>query len=210
MQLLRTSIITASAVLLSLGVALAQDKASGAKAKAEVGKPAPEFTLKDTTGKDVKLSDFKDKIVVLEWENKDCPYSNDNAKTGNLPKMLAAQKQFADKGVVWLAIDSTWGHKADDVNKYRTDKKIPYPILLDADGSVGRNYGATNTPHIFIINKGTLVYAGAHDNGREAKESGAAPRNYVVEVVEAVSAGKPAPLTTTKPYGCTVKYKGNE
>ncbi len=206
MQSLQRSLGVLSLILLGLASANGQEgsdpqPAAGQAAKAEVGKPAPDFELKDTTGKTYTLSALKDKIVVLEWVNQDCPYSNDTPRTGALPKMKELSRKYAEKGVVWLAIDSTWGRTPEQDEKYRTAKEIPHPILLDSEGKVGRAYGAQTTPHMFIINKGTLVYAGAH----WAKDNS---RDYISESLDAILAGKEVPLAQTKSYGCTVKYKG--
>lgn len=206
MQSLRHPLSVLSVILLGLASASGQDApdpqpAAGQAPRAEVGKPAPDFELKDTTGKVHTLSALKDKIVVLEWVNQDCPYSNDDPRTGALPKMKELSRKYAEKGVVWLAIDSTYGRTPEQDEKYRSAKAIPHPILLDSDGKVGRSYGARTTPHIFIINKGTLVYAGAHwdqDNSR----------NYISESLDAMLVGKEVPLAQTKSYGCSVKYKG--
>src|SRR5579864_2499027 len=69
----------------------------------EIGKPAPDFTGTDINGKTVKLSDFKGKIVVIESYNSDCPFCNNQYKTGAMPEL---QKDFAAKGVVWLIVNS--------------------------------------------------------------------------------------------------------
>jgi peroxiredoxin len=181
------------------GVALAQqdrhnDK-SAAEVKAEVGKEAPDFELSDSTGKAVKLSDIKDKIVVLEWINKACPVSH-----GKLTTMKSTAEKYVNKDVVWLAIDSTHGRTAAEDLEYAKENKLPYSILLDGDGAVGHLYGAKTTPHMFVIDKqGVLAYAGAIDNKKD--------RNYVEEAVDALLAGEKVEVATTKPYGCSVKYK---
>lgn len=174
-------------------------KAGPAAAKAEIGKPAPDFTLTDIDGKTYTLSELKDKIVVLEWWNQDCP-----ACQAAMPTAKEASKKLAEKGVVWLAIDSTHYQTVDNNRKYRDKNAISYPILMDSDGTVGRAYGAKTTPHMFVINRGTLVYAGAIDNGSFGKPG---DRVYVVEAVEEILSGKPVTLTETQPYGCSVKYK---
>lgn len=195
-----------AATLLVATTASAQDGKAGRSAAAggaEVGKPAPEFELKDTDGKVHKLSDYKDKVVVLEWFNKDCPVCRKA-----MPKMKELAASYSAKGVVWLAVDSTAVRTVEENKAAKKDEGIAYPILMDNDGKVGRTYGAKTTPHMFIINKGTLVYAGAHDNGQAADKS--TPRNYIQESLDAILAGKPVPLAKTDAYGCSVKYKKNQ
>lgn len=186
-----------------------KDEAAGAK----VGQDGPDFTLKNTAGEEVKLSAYKDKIVVLQWVNKECPWCRGS---NEITKDL--YKKWTAKGVVWLAIDSTNWTKADETAKYEKEKELPYKTLLDNDGKVGLAYGAKTTPHIFILNKGKLVYAGALHNDQQGSirkkiEAGEAKpeefRNYVDEALTALTDGKPVPVAETKSWGCSVKYKQN-
>ncbi|HZW07844.1 MAG TPA: thioredoxin family protein [Phycisphaerales bacterium] len=181
--------------------------AAGYAAPAKVGETAPDFTLKDLDGKDVKLADFKGKIVVLEWFNPGCPFVVKNHKTFDTMRKTAAD--YKDKNVVWLAINSgaegqQGAAKADNV-KAKTDWKIEYPILLDTTGATGKAYGAKTTPHMYVIDKdGKLAYAGAIDNDRGAKKQG--DKNYVKNAIDELIAGKKVTEATTEPYGCNVKY----
>lgn len=180
-------------------------------AKAEVGKPAPDFTLKDLDGKDVKLSSFKGKTVVLEWFNPGCPFVNKAHTKGSLKE---AAKKHTKNGVVWLAVNSgAPGKQGAGVETNREGAKkfsMEHPILLDESGDVGHAYGATNTPHMMVIDdKGTLVYRGAIDNSPDG-EGESAPDgklvSYVDEALAAVAAGKAPSTTETKAYGCSVKF----
>lgn len=176
-----------------------EDKPAAAATTAEVGKPAPDFELKGIDGKTVKLSDLKDKVVVLEWFNMECPVC-----VNRIPTMKTTEEKYTKQGVVWLAVDSTHFRKVEQNVEFAKDKKINYAILMDNDGKVGKAYGAKTTPHMYVINKGTLVYAGGIDSG-DSKTPG--DRNYVAEALDAVLAGKPVATSTTKPFGCSVKYK---
>ena len=176
----------------------AQDKPA---ARAKIGQPAPDFELRGADGKTYKLADFKDKVVVLEWISKDCPWS-----VRACPNLIKTADRYAEQGVVWLAVDSSKNHTAEQNAKYSQKKKLPYPILMDADGTVGRLYQARTTPHMFIIDKGTLAYAGAHDNQAPGKKPKGETRNYVAEALDALLAGKAVPVAETQSYGCTVKY----
>ncbi|MGD8450619.1 MAG: redoxin domain-containing protein [Phycisphaerae bacterium] len=183
----------------------AKTAAADKKEPPKVGDEAPTFELKGTDGKTYRLSELRDKIVVLEWCNQDCPYSN--FKTGIGPKAKETSARFAERGVVWLAVDSTHYQTAGNDAKYVKDNKIPHPILLDQDGTVGRSYGAKTTPHLFIIQKGRLVYTGAFGtNPREVRDP-AKQRCYVDEVLTALLDGKTPPVSTTDSWGCPVKYK---
>jgi peroxiredoxin len=169
---------------------------------------APDFTLKNYDGKEFKLADFKGKIVVLEWINRQCPFVRYHYEKKSTMQKLAA-KYKKDKKVVWLAIDSTNFHKTADNKKFAEKNKIKHPILDDSTGKIGRAYHATNTPHMFIINTdGNIVYNGAVDNaplGRVPKNKEYV--NYVDKALGELTSGKTVSIAKTKPYGCTVKYK---
>ena len=172
----------------------------------ETLKKAPGFTLKNYDGKEVKLADFKGKIIVLEWFNYECPFCRYHYEKASTIKDLVAG--YKDKGVVWLAINST-GHQTVEKNREFAEQfKVSYPILDDSAGAVGKEYDAKTTPHIFIINaKGEIVYNGALDNAPLGKTPNDEKLvNYVDKALSELTAGKAVSTPTTKPYGCTVKY----
>lgn len=173
------------------------DKPAGAK----VGEDAPDFALKGADGKDYKLADYKDKVVLIEWWNWECPWCQKSK-----PVFEELHKKYGEK-VVFLAIDSTNWATAEGNAKIAEEQKIAYPILMDNDGKVGRAYGAKTTPHVFIINKGKLVYSGALSNDQQGKKPKDEYRNYAAEALDAVLAGEPVKLAETTPWGCSVKYK---
>jgi len=191
--------------------ATAPAAAAAAATAAEVGKLAPDFTLKDLDGKEVSLSSFKGKTVVLEWFNPGCPFVDKSHTKGSLKDTA---KKHAKDGVVWLAINSgapgKQGHGADTNRTAAKKYGMEHPILLDESGEVGKKYGATNTPHIYVIDdKGTLVYRGAIDNspdGEGESPTGGKLVSYVEEALTAVAAGKTPATAETKAYGCGVKY----
>lgn len=178
---------------------------------AEVGKPAPDFTLKDLDGNDVRLSSFKGKTVVLEWFNPGCPFVKAAHTKGSLKD---AARRETKAGVVWLAVNSgAPGKQGAGAAANREGAKgfgMEHPILLDEAGTVGKTYGATNTPHIMVIDpKGTLVYRGAVDNspdGEGESPTGGKLVSYVEAAVADVGAGRPVATAETKAYGCSVKY----
>jgi peroxiredoxin len=176
------------------------------KAAAKIGETAPDFTLTDTDGKTHHLADHRGKIVVLEWFNPDCPVIVDVHQSRNFFNPLV--ESYKGKDVVFLAINSgaegKQGAGKDRNAKAIKEFKLPYPILLDADGKVGRSYGAKTTPHVFIIAAdGSLAYAGGIDNGNPSK---AGDTNYVKQAIDELLAGKKVTTTESRPYGCSVKY----
>ena len=176
----------------------------------EVGKPAPDFTGTDITGKAVKLSDYAGKIVVIESYNSDCPFCHNQYATG---AMQALQKELADKGAVWLLVDSVnpknFSHRTpEQARAEMAAEKVDVTAWIDdGSGAIGHLYGMLTTPHMFVIDKtGMLVYDGAIDDQPDPTHDPAKARNYVREAVDEVMAGKPVAVSQTKPYGCGVKY----
>ena len=182
-----------------------------AHAAASVGQPAPDFTLNDTAGKPVKLSQFKGKLVVLEWNNPSCPFVRKHYE-GN---MQGLQKEFTGQGVVWLAINSTEDASSDyqtppQLARWMRDKGAsPSATLMDEDGQVGALYAARVTPHMYIVNaQGQLAYAGGIDSIPSARVADIdKATNFVRQGLGELLAGKPVSTPTSQPYGCSIKYK---
>lgn len=168
------------------------------------GKRAPDFELNSFNGKTVNLSDYRGKTVVLEWFNMECPFSRYHHETKNTMAELA--EKYKSKNVVWFAVNST-SHTTPQANKAFIEKhKLPYPILDDRSGKVGRAYGAKTTPHIFIINPmGRIVYDGAIDNSPLGQKTEGVV-NYVDNALAELTTGKAVSVSNTKSYGCSVKY----
>lgn len=182
-----------------------------AHAEVEIGKPAPDFTLPDCAGKNVSLSDFKGKVVVLEWVNHGCPFVVKHYGSGNMQKL---QADAAAKGVVWLSICSSapgkQGHMsgADAAKNCAKVNSAATAYLLDESGKTGRAYGAKVTPELYVIDAGgTLVYHGAIDDKKSTNPGDiAGAKNHVAAALEEVLAGKPVTTPKTEAYGCSVKY----
>lgn len=172
---------------------------------------APDFTLPASNGKQVTLSEFKGKYVVLEWWNHQCPFVRKHYDVGNMQKL---QKEFTEKGVVWLTICSSkegaQGYvTADEATEVMENEKgSPSFVLLDPAGVVGKKYEAKTTPQMVLISpKGEILYDGAIDDliasrGSDVKTA----ENYLVRAYNEASTGKPVSMPKTKPYGCSVKY----
>ena len=175
-------------------------------ATAELDKAAPDFTLKDVNGKEVKLSDYKGKVVVLEWFNQGCPFCkfaySDKGPLREMPERMTKQ------GVVWLSINTGASANVEETKKFMEANKMMTPMLMDPDGKVGTAYGAKTTPHCYVIDeKGILRYRGALDNAPEGKVADKETKvNYVETAVTELKNGKAVTTKDTKSYGCTVKY----
>lgn len=170
----------------------------------EVGQAAPAFSAQTADGKTVKLSDFAGKVVVLEWYNPECPFSRKFYSVGKMPEF---QNQAIAQGAIWLSINS--GGKISNLkSSAASDHNAATAVIDDADGKMGKAYGAKTTPHCFVIGKdGKLIYKGAIDSVSSPRPSDIeGATNYVMAAVTASLAGKTPAQTNTKPYGCGVKY----
>lgn len=194
------------------GAAIALAPAAAfASTSPDIGKPAPAFTAVDSNGKSWSLADLKGKVVVLETTNHDCPYVRKHYTAKN---MQTQQREAAAKGVVWLTVASSatgeqgyvTAQQANDLTKSRD--AAPAAVLLDPQSKVARAYGATVTPHMYIIDaNGVLVYKGGIDSIPSADVADIPKAKQYVRVgLDEVLAGKPVADSSTRPYGCTLKY----
>ncbi|MEM9242710.1 MAG: redoxin domain-containing protein [Pseudomonadota bacterium] len=179
------------------------------QAAVQIGQPAPMFTGTSMTGKQISLKQYKDKIVVLEWTNYQCPFVKKMYDSG---KMEQLKSDYTGKGVVWLTVVSSAPGKqgyvtAQQAQKIYKDDKAS-AVILDPSGDIGKLYNAKTTPEIFIINKkGKLVYMGAIDSIPSTKVTDVAKaNNYVETALNELLAGKAIAQAQTTPYGCSVKY----
>jgi len=181
-------------------------------AAAKVGDAAPGFSATASTGKTVRLADYRGKYVVLEWHNNGCPYVGKHYNSGNMQRL---QKQWTAQGVVWFTILSSAPGKqgyvtASEENNYLTKMQAaPTAALLDPTGEIGHLYDAKTSPQMVVINpQGVVIYNGAIDD-RPTTDLQDVPgaTNYVSLALEQAMAGKPVQTPATRPYGCSVKYR---
>lgn len=177
-----------------------------------MGQAAPDFTLVDSHGTKHTLSGLKGKVVVLEWVNYECPFVGKHYGSGNMQQL---QKTYTGKGVVWLSINSSaegnqgW-FAPDRINALiKETAATPTAYLIDADGRVGRAYGAKTTPHMFVVDaKGSVVYAGGIDDTPSTDQADIkTAKNFVRAALDEALAGKPVTTASSAPYGCSVKYR---
>jgi len=200
-----------SVLLGSAAVALAP---ASAFAAADLGKPAPAFSTTDSTGKSWSLAELKGKVVVLETTNHDCPYVRKHYNSSN---MQTQQREAAAKGVVWLTVASSatgeegfvTAAQANELTQKRN--AAPAAFLLDPKSRIARAYGATVTPHMYIVDaSGVLVYKGGIDSIPSSSQSDIPKaKQYVRVALDEVLAGKPVSDASTRPYGCSLKYGNN-
>lgn len=176
----------------------------------EIGKKVPGFSLSDPQGNKHSLEQYKGKYVILEWINHGCPFVQKHYDAGNMQKL---QAEMAEKGIIWLSVCSSAKGKQGDMTpsewEEATKEKgaMPTAILLDPSGKVGKEFGAKTTPHMFIVDpSGILIYNGAIDDLANFKDDLTKTNNYVKQAINEVLAGRTVTTSSTKPYGCSVKY----
>lgn len=187
--------------------------AFAAQGTAQVGQPAPDFSVTDSNGGTQSLAALKGKVVVLEWTNHECPFVRKHYGAGNMQKLQAEAKA---EGVVWLTIISSAPGEQGNVDGATANgltssrNATPAAVLLDPEGRVGRAYGAQTTPHMYVIGKdGTLLYMGGIDSIASTRvEDLEKARPYFRDAMQAVVKGEKVPVATTRPYGCSIKYIG--
>jgi hypothetical protein len=185
--------------------------ATPALSAAGPGEAAPDFIAADSNGKPVKLSGFKGKIVVLEWNNPGCPFVQKHYDSGNMQR---TQQAAAEAGAVWLTVNSGAPGKQGHLNGVGANSFVkskgakPTAYLLDHKGVVGRLYGAKTTPEMVVIDTaGKIAYQGGIDDKATADPADIrTARNHVLAALKELSAGKPVSVAQSRPYGCSVKY----
>lgn len=170
---------------------------------AESAHKASDFTLTDHAGSTHSLADYRGKFVVLEWINPECPFVVRHHETKTT--MVDLANDYADKGVVWLAVNSTSHFDQAKNQELAQIWNLPYPVLNDQNGALGRAYSATRTPEMVIIDKaGNIAYHGAIDD--DPRGNKADVKNYVEQALNELLAGEPVSTAKTDPYGCTIKW----
>ncbi|HET9046404.1 MAG TPA: thioredoxin family protein [Casimicrobiaceae bacterium] len=195
---------------LARGLAFAAAFAATAALAQAPGQAAPDFTITDTAGKPVKLSDLRGKYVVLEWTNPDCPFvRNQYNKQG----MQTQQKRWSGQDVVWVTINSTHRNHSEFKTPavmsawMKTQGGAPSVLAVDGESAVARTYGVKTTPEMYVIDPtGKVIYAGAIDDGRSPRHDPLAANNYVQAALTQAKAGQPVAQASTASYGCSLKY----
>lgn len=166
--------------------------------------------VKDSEGKPVTLESIKDKTVVFEWVNIECPFSQELYTSGNLATL---QKTAKEKGAIWITVDSTNSshrnyHNAAGVQDYLAKYNAqPDHLVKDEDGSLGQFFGAKTTPHVFVVNpKGVVAYEGAIDDQPKLATNRTSAKSYVIPTIDAIHDSKEVSPSRVNPYGCSVKY----
>jgi peroxiredoxin len=164
------------------------------------GAAAPDFTLKSQDGKDVKLSDYKGKLVVLQWLDPACPFVQRHYEASTFVNL---DNKWNERDVVHLAVYS--GGSVDAAKRFHERQKLKFNVLSDPDAAVAKKYGAKTTPHMYVIGKDAkVVYAGAIDDDPDGdKKRGKV--NYVDKALEELTNGRPVSEPETKSYGCEIK-----
>jgi peroxiredoxin len=178
--------------------------ASPVKNRYEVGDQATDFKLKNVDGKMISLADYKNsKGYIVIFDCNTCPYS----KAYN-ERIIALDKKYSSSGFPVITINANDGSGDSYENMVRLAKKKEYkfPYLIDETQAIAKAYGATNTPHVFVLTHDLKVaYIGAIDDSPRNAEG--VTKRYVEDAVDALASGKAVPVTKTKAIGCGIKWK---
>ncbi len=182
----------------------------GLAGQARVGEPAPSFELRDSDGTLRQLSDYKGTILVLHFQSCICPWD-----AAYQPILSALAKQFrqtntdGSRRVKFLAINVNWSENTDQIRRYISQTGTPYPILKDNGRSVADIYGATTTPHVFVIHNDeeqTLVYKGGIEQAPlSPPHCGESREQYLEPVLQALLDGTAPHVNETQNVGCPIK-----
>lgn len=205
-----TTLAVACALALSATAARAAERVDPA-----LGEPAPPFSLTDpVTGQTVSLSDYQGKIVVIAFQSIHCPWNKMRESGGYERYLVPLSKQYAEKNVQFLAINSNKNESAEEISSYHEQHSFPYPILKDTDNVVADAYNAQVTPHVYVIapdEPQTLLYMGGVEQIPTSPEMcGKMEEQYLEPVIKAVLAGEALPYTKTTPKGCGIKRVSHE
>lgn len=174
----------------------------------QIGQAAEDFSLKNVDGKMVSLSDYKNaKGYIVVFTCNHCPFAQMYEK-----RIIDLHKKYSKKGYPVIAINPNDPEVVPEDNfesmqKLSNKKKYPFAYLFDEGQKVYPKFGATRTPHVFILDKNKVVkYIGAIDDN--AKDEAAVQIRYVEDAITALDAGKDPNPNTTKAVGCSIKKKG--
>jgi peroxiredoxin len=189
-------VVTAGAVAIIANIAMAD--------QIKIGHKMPDFKLTDHKGKEHTLAGYAGKIVVLDFCSQKCPWSR-----GADPSIVEIQKNYKEKGVVFLGIDSHRDTTVEEIKGYTESTKVPYPILKDEGNKYADAVKATRTPELYVIDKeGKLAYHGAFDNRRSPEKKGDV--NYLTDALDEVLEGKQVSKPEVAAWGCTIKREVKE
>lgn len=177
----------------------------------DVGDVATDFSLKNVDGKMVSLSDYKSaKGFIVIFDCNTCPYS----KVYNERIIGLSKKYSMDFPLIAINANSpdlSPGDSFEEMKKYARNKGYTFPYLVDETQEIARAYGATNTPHVFVLTRDQRVlkvaYIGTIDNN--SRDASSVTKAYVEDAVDALLAGKPVNTAKTKAIGCGIKYKNS-
>jgi peroxiredoxin len=180
-----------------LAISLVALCAPSYSAELEIGAKAPEFkALPNVDGKEYTLSEMKDKVIVVCFTCNNCPVA-----VAYEDRFVEFQKQYANKGVKFIAINAN--RRTEDLDKMKTraeEKGFNFPYVFDKTGKLATEYGARVTPHIFVLDQDRKVaYVGSFDDSQQKPTA-----NYVADAVDALLTGKKVETTKTKAFGCGI------
>jgi peroxiredoxin len=180
--------------------------------KYEVGDSVADFSLKNVDGKIISLSDYKKgKGAIVIFDCNTCPYS----KAYN-DRIISLNKKYASLGFPVITINAndpqiSPGDSFEEMSARAKQKNYDFPYLIDESQAVAKAFGATNTPHVFVLQKDgekfQVAYVGTIDNN--SRDASSVTKKYVEDAVDALLSGKDVSTKTTKAIGCGIKWRNS-
>lgn len=191
-------------LILLTGISARADDLKAKAADLKIGETAPDFQgLMGTDGKQHSLADYSDaKLVVLAFICNHCPVARAYEE-----RLVALQKDYRPRGVQILAVNvnNIPEDRLDKMKERAKEQGFNFPYFYDPSQKIGRDYGATVTPHVFVLNQdGKIAYRGAIDDNMKADQ---VKFSYLRDALDALLAGKKPAKEITKQFGCGIKYE---
>jgi peroxiredoxin len=203
----KLSLFLPAMVVLAAVFALSFSSETTAPGGYKIGDTAQDFNLKNVNGKNVSLAGIKNaKGYIVVFTCNECPYAKAYEQ-----RIIELHQKYAPLGFSVVAINANDknvvpGDSFDHMKKLSKKKKYPFPYLHDETQEVAKAFGATRTPHVYVLDKDRVVrYIGAIDDNSE--EPSMVKEQYVGSAVDALLGGKEVSVKETKAIGCGIKWK---
>lgn len=203
----KTFALFTAMILMTAGLTLLTSAVNVAGTGYKIGDTAQDFTLKNVNGKKVSLAGIKDaKGYIVVFTCNHCPYAKAYEQ-----RIIELHQKYAPLGYSVVAInpndkDIVPADNFANMKKLAKEKKYPFPYLYDKSQAVAKAFGATRTPHVYLLDKNRVVrYIGAIDDNSE--NPGLVKEKYLGTAIDALLKGQEVAVKETKAIGCGIKWK---
>jgi len=195
------AMLLAAALLVSV-VACNTNQAGEHNKVLSIGDPAPSWSdLPGTDGEQHSTADLKQsKAIAVVFTCNKCPVA-----VAYEDRLIALANDYQDKGVAVVAINVNKTENLDEMKTRAEEKEFPFAYIFDDSQQIAKDYGATNTPHVFLVGKDSkIAYMGAIDDNQKTDK---VTENWLRDAIDAVLAGNAPEKPETRQFGCSIKWK---